>query len=164
MRKLLRSTVLVGLPLAALAACDAAPTTAPLAPHDGVRATHATAPGAAVAVPFSVTQPGDDPCTDVEDPAEHLVTFAGTVYVHTLPAGDLVLRWQYTVSTTSGYEGNGKIVEVANGSIYRGHFNDMVFHPDGRQFRAHAVHVVDLTTDPPTTRVLKISGLTCVKS
>ena len=164
MRNPRTSILLVTVSLAALAACDRAPTTAPLTPIDGAHAATGIAPGAAVAIPFSITQTGDDPCTEVEDPAEHQVTAAGTVYMHTLPNGDVVLRREYTITSTSGYEGHGKIVEVANGSIYRGHFNDMVFHPDGRQFRAHAVHVIDLKTDPPTTRVLKISGLTCVRS
>lgn len=156
-------SALLALGLVAFGGCDRTATTAPRLDADGVRASeHANAPGAALEIPFSVTQPGDDPCTEIVDPNEHQVTFSGTVYLHNLPNGNVVLRRDYTVTTTSGYEGQGKIVEVANGTIYRGHFNDMVRHPDGRQFRAHAVHVVDLKTG--ITRVLKVNPLTCVKT
>ena len=162
MRTLLSSTPLFLLGLLTLPACDGTGTEPLIEAGDANASMHA-APGAAVAIPFSATLMDDDPCTDVVDPNEHQVTFAGTLYLHALPNGNTVIRRESTITTTSGYEGHGKVVEVANGSIYRGHFNDMVKHPDGRQFRAHAVQVVDLKTDPPTIRVLKVHPLTCVK-
>jgi len=163
MRSILGLPVLSLLCLAALTACDRPVAPAPPAVESpGVSASaHADAPGAPVAVPFSVTLPeGSDPCTG--EPMQ--VTFAGTLYVHSLPSGDMLLRRESTITSDTGYEGSGHLREVFNGSVYRGHFNDIVTHPDGRMFRAHAVQVVDLKTDPPTIRVLEIHGLTCIKS
>lgn len=165
MRRILSLPVACLLSLTALTACDRSVTTAPLpeAP-DASASAHADARGAPVAVPFEATIPDDDPCTAVVDPEEHRVTFAGTSYIQELPNGDAVIRTDYTITTDSGYKGSGHRREVFADSIYRGHFNDMVFHPDGRQFRAHAVQVVDLKTDPPTIRVLEIHPLTCIRT
>lgn len=149
-------------------ACDGTVPTAPVSDAAGVGAsasTHAVAASGAP-TPVSIRQTiwGDDPCTAEVDPMEHRVTLAGTSYVHELSNGNLVIRTRYTLTTDSGYEGRGTRVVVNNGSIYRAHFNDVLIHPDGRKFRAHAVLVLDLRTDPPTERVLKISGLTCLRT
>lgn len=171
MRRLLGLPALTLSCLVMLSACDRPATTAPASETVDVgaaaraSAAHgADAPGAAAAVPFRATISDDDPCTAVVDPEEHRVTFRGTSYVQELPNGNQVIRTRYAITTDSGYEGRGVRVEVANGSVQRAHFNDMLTHPDGRKFRAHAVQVVDLKTDPPTIRVLKISGLTCLGS
>lgn len=166
MRRILSLPVLFLFGLVILGACDrpVAPAPAP-GPVDVAAARGANdAPGAAVAVPIRATISDDDPCTAVVDPEEHQVTLEGTSYVHELPNGNFVIRTRYEITTDSGYEGRGMRVEVANRSVYRAHFNDMLTHPDGRKFRAHAVQVVDLRTTPPTVRVLKISGLTCLGS
>lgn len=158
------SLVLMGL--LTVTACDGTVPTAPVSDAADVGAsTSARAVAASGApTPVSIRQTiwDDDPCTAEVDPMEHRVTLAGTSYVHELTSGNLVIRTRYTLTTDSGYEGRGARVVVNNGSIYRAHFNDILTHPDGRKFRAHAVHVLDLKTDPPTERVLKISGLTCL--
>lgn len=162
MRSILSLPVLSLLCLAALTACDRPVAPAPPSSEPpGVSASaHAAAHGAPVVVPFTHTQSGIDPCTG--EPQE--VTFAGTVSFQFLANGNVVIRREYTVTTDTGYEGRGTLVQVDNGSVLRGHFNDIVTHPDGRAFRAHAVQVVDLKTVPPTIRVLKIHGLTCFKT
>lgn len=147
----------------ALAACEQPPATAPAAdaaaPDATVRASHA--PGAPTAIPFSVTFPDDDPCTEPFDPTEHIVTISGTLFVHSLPNGKVVIRAERTITTDSEYEGRGEHTFVDNGNVIEFQLNDINTHPDGRKFRAHVIVVVDLSAG--TVRVA-MGGLECIKT
>lgn len=120
-----------------------------------------SAPGAPTPILFSTTFPDNDPCTDVFDPKEHMVTISGTAWVHALPNGNTVMRAKRTITTDSGYEGRGVQTEVINGNTRTFHLHDINTHPDGRKMRAEFVFIVDLSTQ--TVRVLR-GALTCIKT
>lgn len=152
--------------LFAAVACSDAPTGAtatgpdandPLSPS--LSAQVEDAPGAAEPIPFSNTFPGVDACTG----EPHTVTISGIIWLHRLPNGDQVVRWDRTITTDTGYEGHGVRTVVNNGNVFKLTNNDVVSHPDGRKFLAHGVMVVDLTTAPPTARV-SMGGFTCISS
>lgn len=156
----------IALLFGAGAACSDAPT-GPAATDaglddalsPGVSAQLQDAPGAPEPIEFSNTFPGEDACTG----EPQITTIAGTIWVHQLPNGNQVVRWDRTITTDTGYEGHGVRTEVNNGNVYKLSNNDIVSHPDGRRFLAHGVMVVDLTTSPPTARV-SMGGFTCLSS
>lgn len=164
MRVPILDSSLVAVALLALTACEQPPTAMSSPAGDRLKASVSSAPGAPTAVPFSVTFFGDDPCTDLVDPNEHQVTISGTAFVHRLPNGNVVARFKRTITTDSGYEGSGEATEITNDNVMQVQWNDIVTHPDGRAFRAHLIAVLDLTTSPPTVRVLKGGELTCIKT
>lgn len=150
----------------AITACDAPAPTGPASSATSAAAatpsgatlssptmTMADAPGAREPITFSNTFPGDDPCTPTYDPEEHTTTISGTIWIQNLPSGDRVIHWERTITTDSGYEGHGRRTVVTNGNVFKLTNMDVVSHPDGRTFLARGVRVVDLTTDPATTRV-----------
>ncbi|MDX1566274.1 MAG: hypothetical protein R3223_00640 [Longimicrobiales bacterium] len=115
----------------------------------------ASAPGAREPITFSNTFPGVDPCSPAGDPEQHMTTISGTIWIQDLPGGNRVAHWERTITTDSGYEGRGRRTVVTNGGIFKLTNMDVVSHPDGRRFLARGVRVVDLTTDPATTRVAR---------
>lgn len=163
MRRLPLLPVLSLLGLLAAAGCEQPAATAPASDGIELSAAHSSAPGAPMEVPFSTTFPDDDPCTPVFDRNEHLVTISGTLFVHTLPNGNLVIHAERTITTDSGYEGRGEHTQIVNGNIVQLQLNDIVTNPDGRKFRAGGFIIVDLTTSPPSVRVT-MGGLTCIKT
>lgn len=165
MRRTFRCLAPFLVTLLALAACERPPTA--VLSDDRIRvspnAADAHAPGAPAEVPFSVTFPDDDPCTPQFDANEHLVTISGTLFVHSLANGNLVIRAERTITTDSGYQGRGEHTQVVNGNVFKLHLNDINTHPDGRKMHARLILVADLTTSPPSIRVFK-GELRCIKT
>lgn len=118
------------------------------------------APGAPTAVPVFFEFDGVNPCSGLPQ----TVTFTGTAWIHELPGGRVVVRSQRTITTSSGFEGRGTDTFVDNGNILKFTLNDMLTHPSGDRIRAHLLLVIDLTTTPPTVRVMKgtFGGTICV--
>lgn len=113
------------------------------------RAGDVDAPGAPTAVPIFFQFEGRNPCSGLP----HTVTFTGTAWIHELPGGQVVVHFQRTITTSSGFEGRGTATNVVNGNILKSTLNDMLTHPSGDRIRAHLVLVIDLTSTPPTVRV-----------
>lgn len=117
------------------------------------------APAAPEPITRSVTFRDTDPCTG----KEHTLTIASTIWTSELPDGREVIRWERRLSSDSGYEGRGVRTIVDNGNVFKLRNMDVWSHPDGRQFQARGLIVLDLRTDPPTVRVQE-GGLICLRS
>jgi hypothetical protein len=86
------------------------------------------------------------------------VTFVGTGFEH-IHGSRVVVRAQRTITTSDGFVGRGTDTFVDNGQVIMARINDMMTNASGDRFRAHAVFVLDLSTD--TVRVGRFS-LTCL--
>ncbi len=118
-----------------------------------VSATSAPTP-----VPIFVQFDDVNPCSGLV----HTVTITGTAWIQDLD-GQLVVREERTVTTSSGFAGRGTDVFVDNGTTQKFTLNDMLTNQFGARIRAHLVLVIDLSTTPPTVRVSKgFDGPFCV--
>jgi hypothetical protein len=75
-----------------------------------------------------------------------------------------VVHLQRTITTSDGFKGRGTETDVDNGHIFKFTVNDMLTNDSGDRIRAHLVLVLDLSTTPPTVRVMKgtFRGTICV--
>jgi hypothetical protein len=87
-----------------------------------------------------------NPCTGLD----HTVTISVTYSVH-LHDGREVGTGRSTLSTSSGFTGQGRSSFVDNGEVLRGQFLDMLTNAEGDRIQARGVFVLDLSTD--TVRV-----------
>jgi hypothetical protein len=106
--------------------------------------------------PFEETFDDVNPCTGLV----HTVTIAVTFSVHSHD-GRNVAHGERTLSTSSGFVGEGTSSFVANGEIEMFRFTDMLSNDAGDRIRAKGVFVVDLSTG--TVRV-DIFDLVCLGS
>ena len=98
-----------------------------------------------------------DPCTGLT----HTVTFAITVRVIE-QNGRLVAIGDRTITTSpTGYVGHGTDTLVDNGRVLVARLADVLRSPEGDQFLARSVFVVNLTTGEIH---LQDFGLTCVRN
>lgn len=145
------------LTLVTVTSCDRTAMTAPdvegAAPAE---ATAAEAPGAPKEGAQLITLDVLNPCTDeVEE-----FTFDNRVLVHELPNGNVVVRFDRTITTESGFEGRGSQTLVRNGRVFKVQANDMLTHPSGAKLRAHVVSVLNLNTATVQTDQF---SLTCIR-
>lgn len=108
------------------------------------------AASAPTAVPIEFQFDGVNPCSG----EVHTIFFSGTLSIHE-GGGRVVLRSRRTITTSSGFTGRGTDTFVGNGNIEKLTLNDMLTHPSGDRIRAHLLLVVDVSTVPPTVRVMK---------
>jgi hypothetical protein len=106
--------------------------------------------------PFEETFDDVNPCTGLVQ----TVTIAVTFSVHSHD-GRNVAHGDRTVSTSSGFVGEGTSSFVANGQIEMFRFTDILSNDAGDRIRAKGVFVVDLSTG--TVRVDEFE-LTCLGS
>jgi hypothetical protein len=99
-----------------------------------------------------------NPCSGLD----HTVTVTGTAWIHD-HQGRQVIRFDRTISTSSGFQGRGTVTFVSNGNIEKISVNDMLTHESGARIRPHFVGVFDLLTVPATVRVFR-GTVTCVRS
>ena len=143
---------------AAVTACEQpSPTSLLAVSSEADLSSHGDAGVAPEPVEFTATLPGLDPCTG----SSQEITYTVTRWIFELPNGNELIRWEWEISTSLGYEGHGKQLRVTNGRIVKAHFNDMLTHPDGRKYRDQAVGVIDLKTS--TVRVFREEGPICVR-
>jgi hypothetical protein len=106
--------------------------------------------------PFEETFDDVNPCTGLVQ----TVTIAVTFSVHSHD-GRNVAQGERTISTSSGFVGEGTSSFVANGQIEIFRFTDILSNDAGDRIRAKGVFVVDLSTG--TVRVDKFD-LVCLGS
>jgi hypothetical protein len=106
--------------------------------------------------PFVETFDDVNPCTGLV----HTVTIAVTFSVH-FHDDRIVAHGDRTLSTSSGFVGEGTSSFVDNGQIEMFRFTDILSNDSGNRIRANGVFVVDLSTG--TVRVDKFE-LTCLGS
>jgi hypothetical protein len=106
--------------------------------------------------PFEDTFNDVNPCTGLI----HTVTIAATFSVHSHD-GRIVAHGDRTLSTSSGFVGEGTSSFVDNGQIEMFRFTDILSSDSGDRIRANGVFVGDLSTG--TVRVDKFE-LTCLGS
>ena len=126
--------------------------------RDANEAAGVEAASAPTAVPFFEQFVDVNPCSGLD----HTVTVTGTAWIHE-HHGRQVIRFDRTISTSSGFQGRGTLTFVANGNIERIALNDILTHESGARIRAHFIGVFDLSTSPATVRVSK-GTITCVGS
>jgi hypothetical protein len=110
-----------------------------------VRAT-----GAPTEVPIFIQFEFGNPCTGLV----HTITVTGTARIHEHD-GRVVVHEQHTLTTSDGFQGRGTATIVDNGNIQALTLNDMLTNDSGDRIRAHLLLVLDLSTTPPTVRVMK---------
>jgi len=115
------------------------------------------APGAPTTVPIFLQFDDVNPCSGLV----HTVTFTGTASIHELPNGQVVVREQRTITTSSGFEGRGTDTFVGNGNIQKTTLNDMLTNESGERIRARFALVIDVSTG--TVQVLN-GSVECVRS
>ncbi|MFL5496504.1 MAG: hypothetical protein ACJ8DC_19115 [Gemmatimonadales bacterium] len=130
-----------------------------LDPHDADRSPRMEAASAPIEVPIFVQFEDVNPCSGLVI----TVTFTGTARIveHN---GHVVVHERRTISTSDGFEGRGTDTFVDNGNIQKFTLNDMLTNESGDRIRAHLLLVIDLSTTPPTVRVMKgtFGGTICV--
>lgn len=104
--------------------------------------------------PFEDTFDDVNPCTGLV----HTVTIAATFFVHSHPGGVVADR---TLSTSSGFFGEGTSSFVNNGKVEMFRFTDLLSNDAGDRIQATGVFVEDLSTG--TVRVDRFE-LTCLGS
>lgn len=105
---------------------------------------------APIAVPIFNEFDGVNPCTGLI----HTLTFTGTAWIHEHD-GRIVMRVESTITTSDGFEGRGNDTFVDNGNIQKLNIHHMMTNESGDRIRVHVVLVIDVSTTPPTPRVIK---------
>jgi hypothetical protein len=147
------SWIPVGLLLTVLTASGCGDVQEPLGVADPPRLNRSAdvqAASAPVEVPIFAQFEDVNPCSGLV----HTITFTGTARIHEHD-GRVVVHAQRTITTSSGFEGRGRDTFVYNGKIQKVTANDMLTNESGDRIRAHIVLVLDLSTTPPTVRVMK---------
>jgi hypothetical protein len=108
------------------------------------------AASAPIVVPLFLQFDDINPCSGLV----HTITVTGTARILERD-GLLRVQDQKTITTSSGFTGRGTDMFVDNGNIQRFTLNDMLTNESGDRIRAHLVLVVDLSTTPPTVRVMQ---------
>lgn len=99
-----------------------------------------------VTITDSITFPDDNPCTEVFDPFEHLVTIDLVISVHE-HENSVVAYAERSGTTSSGFTMiNGRDSFVDNGNVVHFDLMDQWRHPDGSKFQARFTLLIDLNT------------------
>jgi hypothetical protein len=130
-----------------------------LEPRDAGSSPVIQAASAPTVVPIFIRFDDVNPCTGLV----HTITVRGTARI-VEQKGVTVVHSQRTITTSSGFTGRGTETDVDNGNIFKFTLNDMLTNQAGDRIRAHLVLVLDLSTDPPTVRVMQgtFNGVLCI--
>jgi hypothetical protein len=130
-----------------------------LDPQEADRSPRVETASAPIEVPIFIQFEGVNPCSGLV----HTITITGTARLIEQD-GRSVVHLQRTITTSSGFEGRGTETDVVNGHILKLTLNDMLTNDSDDRIRAHLVLVLDLSTAPPTVRVMKgtFGGVICV--
>ena len=123
------------------------------------KSANVRAASAPIEVPIFAQFDDVNPCSGLV----HTITFTGAARIHDHD-GRVVVHARRAITTSSGFEGRGTDTFVDNGNIQKVTANDMLANDSGDRIRAHIVLVLDLSTTPPTVRVMKgtFEGVICV--
>jgi hypothetical protein len=97
-----------------------------------------------------------NPCTGLL----HTLTINVTIREH-IHNGRLIRSGQRTITTDTGFIGQGTEQLVINGKVSKFTQNDLLMNAAGDRIRAHRVYVWNWATDPPSTKVFDYT-VTCV--
>jgi len=117
-----------------------------LDPQDAGKSPRMEAASAPIEVPIFIQFDGVNPCSGLI----HTITITGTALIH-----EHVAHSQVTITTSSGFVGRGTETDVDNGNIATLTLNHMLTNDSGDRIRAHLLLILDLSTTPPTVRVMK---------
>lgn len=155
-----RTLILAAILVSTVIACDEPrdPLGLP-GPTDPARLVALEPAGAPTVFPVFIEFEGVNPCSG----QLHTITMTGTGWLHEHD-GRHVVHMQRTITTSSGFVGRGTNTFVVNGNVLTLTLNDMLAHESGDRIRAHLLLVLDVSTTPPTVRVMKgtFDGTICL--